>query len=725
MWPAERSQGLTARRPFAALRRCYRPRTDDREGAGVAEEFVGRAGELASLDHNLQLAGTGQGRTLLIAGQSGIGKTSLVRHWSSVGQVRVLAVSGDADEQPLAGGVLEQLAGQASCPESEVLLELLAAGTSDSLAAGPAVLEMLRAETDREQLLVVVVDDAQWADELSLKAITFALRRLRSAPLLAVIVCRPDAVFDFPKGLLGEIADRGDRLDLHGFTVDEVCGLANLVGAGPLSREDARRLQAHTGGVPLHLRELLSDVPGSALRAPGSSLPAPKSLAALVLSRLSRCAEETEALVVAAAILGSRCRLSDASLLANLADPLAALEQAVSVGLLVEEESLEGRGCAFAHSLLRTAVYGSVGLARRANLHRKAAELSAGSAALLHRVAGSAHPDPGLAGDLEERAQREVAIGKTAEAVDHLLAAVRVGPLGSERDRHLLTAVGLLIDLGHGARARSYAGEVKELPPSGFRDLTLGRLAVLNGGPERAEHHLVAAWEAMAAVGSEAERDAAASAACELAQLLLAQHRRDEATRWAERAAQSAVGSLSQACSEVMLGCCLALGGDIGGARSRLRARIVPASRQPDQLLLRTGLGTVEMWGDELEAAAELLAAATSRDNAPGLPLSHLLLGDLFVVVVDYRRGEWDRATVAAEQLVGVVEELDQMWLFGRAHAAAVYVHAARGQFEEAAFHAEAAADHLASGQGANEFLDVTNARAALAFAATGCGWRA
>ena len=191
-------------------------------------------------------------------------------------------------------------------------------------------------------------------------------------------------------------AERGTHLDLAGLDAGEVAALAELAGAGRLPGRAAERLREHTGGIPLHVRELLHDLPGQLLRMPGTSLPAPRSLHTLVVSRLAVCAPDTEALVVAAAVLGGDCELADAAALAGLADPLPALQEAIGQRLLTEPPATGRRRVAFPHALIRTAVYGDIGVARRAALHRAAAGLTRGSTSLAHRVAGCAGADATL-----------------------------------------------------------------------------------------------------------------------------------------------------------------------------------------------------------------------------------------------------------------------------------------------------------------------------------------
>ncbi len=468
-----------------------------REGDGAVDEpFVGRLAELAELDRQFVLAAAGQGRVVVLAGPAGGGKTALIGRWlpGRDAAADTVLISGDEAEVSLAGGLLGQLAP----PEPSELAAVLAGGRADPLSAGSAVLALLR-ERARAGPLILVVDDAQWGDELSLRALSFAVRRLHADRVLCVIATRPDGLPRLPPGLVRVAAERGTHLDLAGLDTGEVAALAELTGAGCLPGRAAERLREHTGGIPLHVRELLHDLPGQLLRMPGTSLPAPRSLHTLVVSRLAVCAPDTEALVVAAAVLGGDCELADAAALAGLADPLPALQEAIGQRLLTEPPAAGRRRVAFPHALIRAAVYGDIGVARRAALHRAAAGLTRGSTSLAHRVAGCAGPDATLAADLTETAAEERADGQLQAAAEHLLMAARVTGDRVSAEGWLAEAVGLLIDQGDAARARGYAVQIAAMVPSAQRDLLLGRLDLLAGECATAELQIGGAWAALAA----------------------------------------------------------------------------------------------------------------------------------------------------------------------------------------------------------------------------------
>jgi len=693
----------------------------------VDEYFAGREAELAVLDGLLRKAAAGRGQLGVILGPGWIGKTALIQQFLDDREARTRWVCADRDETGLPGGLLEQFG-----------LAVEGYG-ADPLRAGSALLAKLRqwAGAAGASGAVLVVDDAQWGDPLSLRALSYALRRLPDTPLLALLAVRDDEFGCLPPGLVRLISDRGTRLDLAGLGVAEIRSLADRVGVGPVPPRAARRLLEHTGGVPQYVREVLQAVPReslrSALSAPDLPLPSPKSLEARVLTGLAGCSGPARHLVAAAAVLGTRCRLADAAALADLADPLPALEEAIGAGLLTEAPAVDGRCCEFPHASVRAAVYGCVGVAERAALHRQAADGAAGAQSLTHRVAACGGTDIALARELTQQAEADRAAGRLAQASDLYLAALRVAARGAERDRLLLAAAGLLLDLGETAAADGLAAEIAATAPSAARSLLLGRLAIAARDPRSARRwltdtSLAGAWLAgEAGARADVSGEDVAAAAGEFALLLLARGRAAEAAIWARRATATAGASVTRAVAQVIAAECLARTGQPARALTALRAEL--GRQDPDDPggpVLRAGLGTILFWSGELLAAAGHLAAAeaahddaVSSGGAAPVPFQarrQLLAASVRRVLADYRVGAWDEAADRAERLVTLAADLDQDSLLCGAHAAAVYPAAARGQWVTARAHADAAARHAVAGD-RDQLLDVVGARMALAFA--------
>ena len=262
-----------------------------------------------------------------------------------------------------------------------------------------------------------------------------------------------------------------------------------------LSARTARRLQAHTGGNPLYVTTLLTELPAERWRTWEPVLPAPRAFALQVTRRLDVCSPAARGLVEAAAVLGVHASLASAAVLAEVEDVVPALDEAVEIGLVqIRDDGL--RDVAFAHPLVRAAIYEQLGPARRVQLHTRAAGLvDDEGAALRHRVLAAAPPDPELADELEAFARREARAGAWAGAASTLLEASRLSADRERREHRLLRAVDAMIGAGDLIQAESFARRAVELTPGPLRDATMGYLAVLRGRSGEAEALLRAAWE--------------------------------------------------------------------------------------------------------------------------------------------------------------------------------------------------------------------------------------
>ncbi|MDA0634317.1 AAA family ATPase, partial [Nonomuraea sp. MCN248] len=328
--------------------------------------FVGREAELAAVRAELCLAATGPARRVMIEGPEGIGKTALIRHaLAGASGTRTISTSGDAGERHLRYGVARRL------------LPDLAA--DDPWTAGQALCEAIRC-AQAAGPVVVVVDDAQWADRPSLRALCYAVRRLGGERVLVLAACRDADDPWLPTGLRRLLTGDGAcRISLQGLSVAELArlpvrepegaigsagqprgssghpdeaavprrrlrggegsaepppeGVRALAAPGEpapspldgerttpgeaLSEPAAARLRAHTLGNPLHARAMLAALPVSALADPGVRLPAPVTYARTFTRRLRSCGPSARALIGACAVLGEDCTLYEAATVAR------------------------------------------------------------------------------------------------------------------------------------------------------------------------------------------------------------------------------------------------------------------------------------------------------------------------------------------------------------------------------------------------------------------------
>lgn len=479
----------------------------------AASVLIARETELAALEQSLLRVGEHGPAQVLVTGPRGSGRTSLVERLAA-GHGAALIARGAEWESHVEYGVLSQLLGGVDRP-------------ADELAAAALLAERV-GEADRPGL--VVVDDAEWADPASLRALSSAVRHHRDRPFLVVLVTTTAAPASATVGLLDAVRERVAvrPLDAHG--VQELVGARGVL----LHASLAERLRAHTGGLPAAVVALVEELPRSTWASFDPELPAPSAVAARVAARLAALSSDARALVESVCVLGGDASVADAAALAGLADPLAALDDAVATGLVRVSERHHADTLTAADPMVAAAVLAGLGPRRRAEAHLRAASVVTEPAARLgHRVAATALPDPSLADALEELAQDRAATGAWASAADLLARASRLTEEVTLREQRLARAVDALVGSGDTLAAGTLLPEVESLRETPLRNAVLGYLAVVRGRPAEAETWLGRAWDL---VNVEREPDVAAMICQRRVLHSLARCRGADLVTWADRA---------------------------------------------------------------------------------------------------------------------------------------------------------------------------------------------
>ncbi|MFC0529577.1 ATP-binding protein [Phytohabitans kaempferiae] len=416
-----------------------------------APSLIGRQRHLDRTREWVTTLATGRGRAVLVEGEPGIGKSSLMR-----------AV---ADEAKAASCQVFW----ASCDELSQafpLLPLLDALESAPVASGPAeIAELLRAESApgngvdqvaaaTERLLdlvdelcatapvLLVVDDLQWADPATVQTLGRLARALHQLPLLVAGVMRPVPIREDLKALSRLVAP-ADRQRLHSLSEAEVARLVeNAAGGKPGPR--LLRLAAGAAGNPLYVIELVDALArGGALTVEGGLVEAtgtrtPGSLAAAIADRVEFLSAPGRGLLRAAALLGVDFSVSELAMVSgqSVGELMPVLDEAILAGVLRENDF----ALAFRHPLIRAALYEEMPAAVRAAWHRDAARALADGGAPAERVARQLLPAfqrddaPGVADEwmvrwLVDTGQRLVARAPGA-AIPLLRRAVAAIPAG-------------------------------------------------------------------------------------------------------------------------------------------------------------------------------------------------------------------------------------------------------------------------------------------------------
>lgn len=375
------------------------------------QRIIGREAELARVAR----AARGAGQVLIVTGDPGMGKTTLLDAAAEPGALRATGSESEAD---LAFAGLHQLLApilHRARPESSRLLGAFGTG---ECSAEPDVmrlaLEVLVLLSDTGGSLVV--DDAHWLDRASLEVLAFLARRLDAEPLSLLIGARegrPLPGFDgLPVLHLGPL----DDLDANR-VLDEL----------PQPPTGAHRLRvlAEAGGNPLALAELAA--------VPQESGPGPlvttERLEKIFAARAQELPERSRELllVLAAADTSDPVRV-----------PESGWEPAERAGLV----RWTGSRFQFRHPLVRSALYHSAPVARRRRAHLVLAEATADEPDrhAWHLAAAATGPDEDVAALLEDTAERARRRGGYAAAATTLERAAELSPDRGECARRLVLA---------------------------------------------------------------------------------------------------------------------------------------------------------------------------------------------------------------------------------------------------------------------------------------------
>ncbi len=306
-------------------------------------ELLERGPILDQLHSLLNDAERGRGRLVAIAGEAGIGKSVLIRHFCESVSNRADVFIGSCDplSTPTPFGPVLDIAPELGGDFEDLLRE-----PSPVRRLGNALLAR-RGVRPR----VLVFEDMHWADDATLDLLRFLSRRLIATRDLLIATYRDDEVGPrHPLRIaLGDVANAGVvRIILAPLTIDAVRRLS----AG--SEVDVHELHRRTGGNPFFVREVLAAL----------SAGVPVTVRDALLARLARLAPTVRVVLEAAAISGPRI---DPRLLEQVTSQTQeSLDACVEAGLLVSERDQ----LTFRHELWREAVLDTVPAHRQVALHR-------------------------------------------------------------------------------------------------------------------------------------------------------------------------------------------------------------------------------------------------------------------------------------------------------------------------------------------------------------------
>ncbi len=639
--------------------------------AAVAS-VVGRDAEVETLAAALAAAIGGTVQVALVVGSAGVGKTAVLNHVVAEGErlgMRVVRASGDELEAGLAFGVVGQL-------------EPTVVQPSDSaFAVGSRLVDTWRAATE-PAALVAIVDDAQWADASSLEALGFAIRRLGGSRVLVVLASRPDGLGALPASLTRLADDARLRIKLEGLDDAAFASFLRSAGVTKSTAGQRDRLRMHTDGNPKHALALLHELGASALESDvARPLPAPHSVAELVLARIASLPADAVMLIIAAAVLGVRCRLSVAAELAGLGDDaMSALEAAERANILAAERA--GSFIRFLGSTTRSAVYYDVGLDRLAVLHRGATNLVTDERErLLHQLRGAPGPDEALASQADAVADSLARAGAWTDATAWLELADRVSSTERSRQRRHLTA-SMYRNYGGDALAFGLDTEFDPQHDHPMRLLLGGTAATADSRFGDAEALLAAAWEL---VDPSTDFELASRIALRMSDAMQGQLRSAEGLEWARRAVEVLPIGHDLLGEDPLTDLVFALitSGKVAEAGELLDERVPPSFTEGATAPGLLARGVFGLFNDQLVAAMADLSDCADRYMRVGPPHKYVEAQSL-LTDVNYRIGLWDFAARHGEEACQAAGEGGIPQLTSLALAMSVGVAAGRGEWDAA-----------------------------------------
>ncbi len=364
--------------------------------ARISEAFIGRRAELAGLDEALGQAFNGRGSFILIEGDSGLGKTSLLRTWQQARAEKMLVFPGQGRTGAVgmpAAAVLEALRQahsqinrswfppQSPWPgELRALLELVEASAAPAEAARQPLVNrlgqfILAFAAHAPRPVALLIDDLHQADDVTWQLLAFLARRAVTASFLLIGTCQPGQLSATAQHLGRSLLRHGhlQTMELSPLTLAETTRLAALL-LGQGRKPDpafAGYLYRVTEGNPFFITEFIKTSQKlSSLSAGGP----PRTVQSVVKARLDSLSPADRDLLAVAAVIGRTFNfrvLAEAVPTVQYHQVLEALESWLEKGLVTET----GEGYEFTHEQIHQAAYAGLDPARCRRLHQEIARL--------------------------------------------------------------------------------------------------------------------------------------------------------------------------------------------------------------------------------------------------------------------------------------------------------------------------------------------------------------
>jgi DNA-binding CsgD family transcriptional regulator len=684
----------------------------------AAESLVGRDAEIARISSFLDDVPTGAA-ALLIAGEAGIGKTSVWGEGLRIAakrSVRLLVTRPSESDIKLPFSGLDDLLREAlpdvlpdlpraqqSALGTALLLEEPGATPPDVRSLSVACREALRLLT-RQSPVVMAVDDIQWLDESSVTVLTHALRRLEADPIGLLATVRSER--EVHPGLISAVPRaRALRMSLGPMALGAIHRLLIERFNRSMPRPTLVRVHELSRGNPFYALEIARALLSrSDTLRPRDPLPVPEDLQALLRMRLDGLPTEARAVLPVVALLSDR---SIAVIRRIAPEGAVGLEAAIDADVL----DVEAERVRFTHPLLASAVVSRLLPETVCSVHRRiAAHVKDPEERARHLALGAEGADASVAEALDDAARHAANRGapNVAAELEELAASLTPDDAVGDHRRRTLDAAQSWSLSGDPQRGIAIASGMltDALTPQERADTLL---FLAEARSDDIDEMMRLAEEAVALAAEDPHRSIAAFRA--LAGACMGKGDLKTAAAYARKALELAEIERDPRLLAPMLAMVGLIATWSGDPQMEMLDRAVAVEEQTSGVQgydsPTVALAWALMCQDRLDEARLLFHDALARALAVGDQVARQEVL-LHLAELEWRAGDWAAATRLADELVEAAEQVGMAFQGGAALYPRALVEACLGHVKEAR---ATASDGLASSRAIHdEVFEAQNA---------------
>jgi len=390
-------------------------------------KFVGREKEMMEVKGHLEDCMKGNGRLVLIAGETGIGKSRLLEELGKYAESKgvqylkgrslyqenaepylpfIEAFSGyllrdidleEGDGRALMGDALDEQLSVGILPLGQVgetSTTIKKSGLSLQEERNRLFESLYRIVLDisEKRPLLLVLDDIQWADDSSLQLLHYLARNIRNQKVLMCASYSPEDLKD-DGGRTHSISETIRRMRIEKLFSEiqldrfnekyTMIMIESLVGKRDLPYEFIKLLYEKSEGNPFFIEEVLRSLVNEGLiqidsygwdgKIDTSQIRIPGTIRDVIARRIDRLDDRTKAILRFASIIGNRINFDVLYKISDVSEEEVtdAIDASIAANIIHEDISSEEESYKFDHALIREVIYESMSRSRRRLIHKK------------------------------------------------------------------------------------------------------------------------------------------------------------------------------------------------------------------------------------------------------------------------------------------------------------------------------------------------------------------